>query len=76
MAQTEKNTEAVPLILSLEESYEYFDREVRRLMNGMSGEEFMDRWEAGEFYEIADTAGNRHIMRLGLMMPRVKPESR
>lgn len=57
-------------ILTPEEAYELFDRKVRRLIH-MSGEEFMRRWDAGEFAEIADTPGNLYIMRLALMIPRV-----
>ncbi|MGH2608118.1 MAG: hypothetical protein ACRDHF_03425 [Tepidiformaceae bacterium] len=34
--------------LSAEESGLFFDAEARRLMN-MSGDEFLQRWDAGEF---------------------------
>lgn len=69
MAQTAENLDVVQPILSPHEAYEVFDREVRRLMHGMSGEEFIQRLEADEFDEIADQPDNRHIMRLILMMP-------
>jgi hypothetical protein len=69
MAQTAEHIEIVPPILSRHEAFQIFDAEVRRLMGGMSGEEFMRRWDAGEFDEVADEPGNRHIMRLALMMP-------
>jgi hypothetical protein len=42
---------------------------------GMSGEEFIRRWEAGEYDEIADKAGHRHIMELALMIPLARQES-
>ncbi|MGI8477715.1 MAG: hypothetical protein ACR2OO_15290 [Thermomicrobiales bacterium] len=50
-----------------EESRELFDMQAQALM-GMSGEEFMQRWDAGEYREIADTAGHLHIMRLASFM--------
>lgn len=71
MARVVDNKETVPTIISASEAYDAFDREVRRLMDGMSGEEFMERWEAGEFAEIADKPGHLHIMRLALLRPRV-----
>ena len=36
---------------------------------GMSGEEFIRRWDAGEYDEIADSAGHRHIMSLAMLIP-------
>lgn len=69
MARAIESTETVPLILSRAETHEVFDRQVRRLMHGMSGEEFVRRWEAGEFTEDADKPGNRHIIRLAMMIP-------
>lgn len=61
--------EMVPPILSPDEAYEVFNGEVQRLMDGMTGEEFIRRWQAGEFETVADQPGSRHIMRLILMMP-------
>ncbi|MBA2755086.1 MAG: hypothetical protein H0U40_11605 [Chloroflexia bacterium] len=40
-----------------EEGRAIFDDQARRLMN-MSGEEFLRRWDAGEFAEIADAPGH------------------
>ena len=54
-----------------EEGREIFDYQARKLM-GMSGDEFLRRWDAGEYAEIADTAGHRHIMRLWGLMPFVR----
>ncbi len=39
--------------LSPEESAAEFDRQARRRL-GMSGEEFLRRWDAGEFPDIED----------------------
>ena len=50
-------------VLTLEEGQIQFDAAVRRRM-GISGEEFIRRWDAGEYAEIADTEGHRHIMNL------------
>lgn len=68
MVRTVQHNEIVEPVLSVREAREVFDREVHRLM-GISGTEFMERWESGDFAEIADEPGNHHIMRLALMMP-------
>ncbi len=68
MAQRVEHHETIEPILSSREAYEIFDAEVQRLM-GMSGEEFTERWESGEYAKIADKPDNRHLMRLALMMP-------
>lgn len=75
MAQSVRHDEIIEPILSPREAWEVFDAEARRLMD-MSGKEFIARWEAGEFAAIADEPGNRHIMRLALMMPRDSNQSR
>jgi hypothetical protein len=69
MAKIIEDADIANPILSVHAAYKVFDCEVRRLMDGMSGEEFIARWESGEFDDIADQAGSRHIMRLILMMP-------
>jgi len=51
-----------------EEGRALFDRQARQLV-GMSGEEFIRRWDAGEFRDVADTAGHRHILRLASLIP-------
>lgn len=51
-----------------EEGRAWFEYQAQHLM-GMGGEEFIRRWEAGEYDEIADKAGHRHIMRLVMMIP-------
>ncbi len=50
-------------ILSVEEGRVQFDAAARRIM-GIGGDEFIRRWEAGEYDAIADTDGHRHIMDL------------
>ena len=68
MAATAPATESEIRWLTPEEGRDLFDAEARRVM-GMSGEEFIRRWEAGEYREIADTSGNLHIMRLAALIP-------
>jgi hypothetical protein len=68
MVTTPRQTGAENTVLTAEEALAEFDGQARRLM-GMSGEEFIQRWRAGEFDAIADTSGHRHIMRLILMIP-------
>jgi hypothetical protein len=45
-----------------------FDEAVRERL-GISGDEFIERWNAGEYAEIADKAGHRHLMGLALLIP-------
>lgn len=47
-----------------EESHALFDEAVQQLMH-MTADEFIRRWQAGEYDEIADRPGYRHIMYLG-----------
>jgi hypothetical protein len=51
-----------------------FDEAVRREMN-ISGEEFIQRWEAGEYWGIADEEGHRHIGDLIMMIPLARQDS-
>lgn len=50
-----------------------FDELARKVM-GMSGEEFIRRWEAGEYWGIADEEGHRHIGDLIAMIPLARQE--
>lgn len=56
-----------------EEGRALFDEQARKVM-GMSGEEFLRRWDAGEYDEIADAPGYRHIMRLASLIPFARQE--
>jgi len=51
-----------------EETRQAFDAQARQFM-GMSGEEFIRRWDAGEFAAIADDAEHPEIMRLAMLIP-------
>ncbi len=54
--------------LTPEQSAEEFDRRARRLMN-MSGEEFVRRWEAGEFRDKLDHPEHPEILDLVMLLP-------
>lgn len=54
-------------IVTPEQGRRMFDAAARKQM-GISGEEFIRRWDAGEYKEIADKDGHRHIMDLALMI--------
>ena len=55
-------------LLSPEETFEYFDQQARDLI-GMSGSEFLRRWDAEEFQPIPDTVEGRKIGRLVMLFP-------
>lgn len=57
-----------------EEGMALFDAQARQLLN-ISGEEFLRRWDAGEYRDIADAPGHRHIMRLAMLIPFARPTS-
>jgi hypothetical protein len=46
-----------------EEGRRMFDEAARKIM-GMSGDEFIRRWDAGEYAEVFDKEGYRHIGHL------------
>lgn len=69
MARTGEQIETHNPILTPDKAFHVFDRQVRTLMGSMTGDEFIGRWNAGEFDAIADPPGHRHIIRLSLMIP-------
>jgi hypothetical protein len=60
--------------VSAEEGRQMFDEAARELV-GMSGEEFIRRWEAGEFESIPDDLEHRNYIELALMIPLARQES-
>jgi hypothetical protein len=68
VATTEPVTLGGVQILSDEEWYALFDEAVRTQMH-MSGEEFIRRWNNGEYAETADEPGHRHVMGLAMLIP-------
>jgi hypothetical protein len=59
--------EAPAVHLTPEQSEEEFDRRARRLVN-MSGEEFIRRWEAGEFRDQLDDPEHPEILELAMLL--------
>jgi hypothetical protein len=52
--------------LTREEGRAFFDGQVRERL-GMSGEEFLRRWDAGEYREIADDPDHPDVMYLHMI---------
>ena len=68
MAATTPQIEQRVELYDPEETRRAFDAETRRLV-GMSGDEFIRRWDAGEFGALADDAEHPEVMRLALLIP-------
>lgn len=59
-------SEPAVLQLSDEEGAAFFEAQVNELL-GMSAEEFLLRWNGGEYDEIADDPQHRDILYLAMM---------
>lgn len=57
-------TQRAPRQVSLREWQSYLDRRARRLL-GMSGEEFITKWQAGKFEKSDDP----NVMRVAMLLP-------
>jgi hypothetical protein len=55
-------------LMTPEEAYALFDRRARHLLH-ISGEEFLKRWDAGEYHPVPDTVEGRRVGELVMMMP-------
>jgi hypothetical protein len=53
---------------SPEEGHRLFDEQSRELL-GISGSEFLRRWDAGHYQPVPDTAEGKNIRRLAMLMP-------
>lgn len=51
-----------------DEAVEFFDRNANSLM-GMSGPDFLRRWDAGEWRDGADDAEHSNVIRLSMLIP-------
>jgi len=71
VAIARKRTDNGIRFLDDEESRQYFDRQARRLMN-MSGEEFLRRYDAGEFEAELDGPRHRQLAKLVMLLPFVR----
>ncbi|MBJ7598011.1 MAG: hypothetical protein DLM67_00820 [Candidatus Nephthysia bennettiae] len=56
--------------LTIDEGRELLDRYAQELL-GMSGPEFLERYERGEFREAAQN-GNRNVIILEMLLPFVR----
>lgn len=56
------------LFVDPEEGRRLFDEAARESV-GMSGDEFIRRFDAGEFADIPDDAAHRNIIELTLLIP-------
>ena len=68
MAAVQPATEPAIQEVTPEEGRAIFDEQARRLM-GMSGEEFLRRWDAGEFREITKGPEHGKLIRLVMLIP-------
>jgi hypothetical protein len=67
MATTKREPIEGVQIISAAEAREIFDYRARKAM-GMSGEEFLRRWDDGEFRELFDKRGHEELTSLVMMM--------
>jgi hypothetical protein len=65
-----KTTEKLPAVLPADEATALFDHETRRL-TGVPAEEFLARWDAGEYRgrDLDATPEGRNIAYLALLIP-------
>ena len=59
------------IVLTEKQSADLFDREARKAL-GISGEEFLRRWDAGEIPPVPDTPEGRPLGHLVMMLPLVR----
>ncbi|MBA2277936.1 MAG: hypothetical protein H0W06_09270 [Chloroflexia bacterium] len=68
MASSASHSTLSSSILSAEEGRQLFDEFARELLH-MDGEEFMRRWNAGEYEDLEDIPENGEILYLSMLMP-------
>ncbi len=61
-------------ILSEEEAWECFNDQGLRTL-GVAGEDFLRRWDSGDYRPIPDTPEGRKISRLVMLLPFARPTS-
>jgi hypothetical protein len=64
----QETTEDVPIVLPEELGIALFDQEARRVV-GISGDEFLERYDAGDFRDWEDTPEGRKLSFLILLIP-------
>jgi hypothetical protein len=63
--------DGIHLVTTREEAWELFDQDAR-LQLGVSGEEFLRRWDSGEYRDIQDDREGRKVMRVAFLIPTVR----
>ena len=66
--KAQRKTLDPPAVLDPELGNAMFDQEARRIV-GFSGDEFIARWDAGEFRDFEDTPEGRELVHLILLIP-------
>lgn len=64
--------EGIHLVTSDEEAWEIFDQDARHEL-GISGEEFLRRWDNGEYRDTQDDREGWKVMRVAMMLPFARP---
>ena len=66
--KAQRTTLDPPAVLDPELGIAMFDQEARRIV-GISGDEFLARWDAGAFHDMEDTPEGRKLSYLILLIP-------
>jgi len=74
MTTTAQEQESGIHVATPEEGRALFDYQARKVMN-MSGPEFLERWDAGEFRDFTDTPEHWPLMSLIMLIPFARDES-
>jgi hypothetical protein len=54
-----------------EEGQRLFDRQARRTL-GISGEEFLERWDSGAYRDVTDPHEANKVRRVAMLIPSVR----
>lgn len=71
---TTQTNQPAETVLSADQGHQFFDRQARLLLN-MSGAEFLQRWDDGEYRDLPDTPETRPIMWVAYLIPFGRQES-
>ena len=61
-------------ILTEEEAWDFFNDQALKTL-GLSGEEFLKRWDRGEFFPVPDTREGWPVSRLAMLIPFVSAKN-
>ena len=68
------STTELPSVVPETEARAMFDQEARRI-TGLSGEAFLEKWEAGEYGDVDDSPEGRELSYLVMLIPFGQPNS-